>query len=116
MHCITATTAVGSTGYPSGYAEGKQTTAHRAAWINTYGPIPDGLFVLHMCDNPVCINLDHLFLGTHADNMKDKADKRRCANQHTAKTHCIRGHEFTDENTYVDPRGWRVCRACRRAR
>lgn len=116
IDCITAPTKVGNTGYPSGRAEGKQTTAHRAAWIKAFGPLPTEVFVLHRCDNPVCINLDHLFLGDHADNMADKASKGRCVNQHTGKTHCHRGHEFNDENTYVDPRGWRTCRACRRMR
>jgi len=114
MNCITADTALQSNGYPAGRVEGKQTNAHRAAWINAFGPLPSDVLVLHTCDNKVCVNLDHLFLGSHADNMRDKAEKGRCNNQHKNKTHCHRGHEFNDENTYVNPRGWRECRACRR--
>lgn len=51
--------------------------AHRKVWILLYGEIPDGLDVLHHCDNPICVRPNHLFLGTNADNMHDKAAKGR---------------------------------------
>lgn len=51
--------------------------SNRAAWILNFGPIPCGLVVCHACDNPLCCNPKHLFLGTTQDNNKDKLKKGR---------------------------------------
>lgn len=64
-------------GYGQVSHQGAPKPAHRVAYELTRGPIPKGLFVCHKCDNPKCIKVDHLFLGTNADNMRDARSKRR---------------------------------------
>lgn len=65
-------------GYGVRRFQGHNTTAHRAAWIERFGPIASRwIFVCHECDNPACINVDHLFLGTNTDNMRDASRKGR---------------------------------------
>ena len=65
---------------PGGYGvlwNQTNTLAHRVSWELNNGPIPDGSLVLHHCDNTLCVNPHHLFLGTHADNARDRIEKQR---------------------------------------
>lgn len=66
-------------------ARGSVEYTHRISWMIANGPIPEGLCVLHSCDNPPCVRPDHLFLGTRTDNMTDKVRKGR---QHRGEATC----------------------------
>lgn len=64
-------------GYGKFWLDGRTEQAHRVAWETFRGPIPDGKIICHHCDNPPCVNPDHLFLGTHLDNTLDAEAKGR---------------------------------------
>ncbi len=80
--------APGTGGYGFVKIGGRPRRAHRVSYEWHVGPIPKGLFVLHHCDIPLCVNPNHLFLGTQADNVRDRDQKGRQARglkQHLAQ-------------------------------
>ena len=84
--------------------------AHRLAYEEFIGPIPTGMQVLHKCDVKCCVNPEHLYSGTHRDNVFDAVIRDRYTRD-TLTTHCHRGHEFTESNTY-HYHGHRHCKSC----
>lgn len=68
---------LGRFGYGAMNVNGKTQRAHRVAWTIHRGDVPEGLCVLHRCDNPPCVNPAHLFLGTYLDNVRDMDEKGR---------------------------------------
>jgi hypothetical protein len=75
--CLEYTGFITLSGYGRLRNNGKKCLAHRLAYENTFGKIPSGLLVCHKCDNPKCVNLKHLFLGTNKDNFHDSVKKGR---------------------------------------
>ena len=82
---------------------------HRVAYTLTYGPIPKGFVIDHLCRNRRCVNPDHL----EAVTIKENTARGLLPKIHAAITHCKRGHEFTDENTVLMKNG-RTCRVCKK--
>jgi hypothetical protein len=78
-YCWLWLSTIHDSGYGLLWRNGKHVRAHRVSYEHFVGPIPEGLHVCHRCDVPCCVNPDHLFLGTHCDNMRDMASKARAS-------------------------------------
>lgn len=113
-------------GYGRTSYKGKNRKTTRVLWELCRGEIPAGLCVCHRCDVPACINLDHLFLATRSENMKDARDKGRLSicdpivnkAMHAMQVRlrlnqpCQRGHLLTPDNIYIRKGGWLQCKFC----
>lgn len=88
--CWEWTSTIQSSGYGMFRVRAKYLYAHRIAWVMNNGVIPDGLLVCHRCDNPKCVRVDHLFLGTVRDNTLDAYKKGRVVVPHEAHLRALR--------------------------
>lgn len=93
---------------------GHMAMAHRWAYEELRAPIPPGLHLDHLCRTPACVNPWHLEPVTPWVNVVERGIGGPAAK--AAQTHCIRGHEFTPENTWVRRTGQRQCLVCNRER
>jgi HNH endonuclease len=98
-------------GYGHININGKYPSAHRVAYEIVKGEIPPGMVLDHLCRNPSCVNPNHLEPVTYRENLLRGVGITAI---NAAKTHCPRGHEYTEENTYISKRNQRTCRTCAR--
>ena len=106
--CWFWTAALDQDGYGKCRRDGVK-RAHRVAYEELVGPIPNGLSLDHLCRNRACVRPDHLEPVTNRENLMRGAT---FAALNAAKTHCPQGHEYTDENTCRKSNGSRICRTC----
>lgn len=111
--CVTWIGALNSKGYAHFWHHGRTHNAYRWLWERFVGPIPEGMELDHLCRNRACVNIEHLEVVDHRENVL-RGDTN--AGRNARKTHCPRGHEYTPENTYAAPgSGRRTCRICAKA-
>lgn len=109
--CLIWMGAVNTKGYPCFAVNGVSTLAHRLAYEDARGPIPDGYTIDHKCRVRNCVNVDHLEVVTIAENNR----RKRIPGGLAVGVTCLNGHYLaSDADIYVHPRGFAECRECRR--
>lgn len=118
--CWNYTGCKSKSGYSRVNYNGRCINGQRALWQFLYGELPKYTHVLHHCDNRLCVNPAHLFVGTNQDNVSDKIKKGRGVNPiatlNKNKSHCKNGHEYTEDNTWYESNGSRHCKTCNKER
>ena len=98
-------------GYPTIFFRGINAVVHKLVLLMSGAEIPSGHLCDHTCRNRICININHLRVVTPIQNTLENSISPTAVNH--AKTHCIHGHEFTEENTFWYFQNGRPCRRCR---
>lgn len=110
--CWLWTGGVNTTGYGTFWAtNSKSVVSHRWSYEQTFGPLPDGLTLDHLCRVRNCVRPDHLDPVTHMENVR----RGEAGSTNRDKKYCRWGHPYDSTNTYRAPRGGRFCRICVRA-
>ena len=92
------------------HSHGKKIMAHRFAYMELVGNIPDGYEIDHLCRNTRCVNPSHLEVVTRKENTKRGLLPEVMHQKQLSKTHCPRGHPYDEVNTYITPKAYRDCR------
>ena len=95
------------------WVDGRHVPAHRWAWEQAYGTIPDGLQIDHLCRRRPCVYPNHLEPVTGAENCQ-RGNTGKANNYEASKTHCPWNHPYSGSNLYTAPKGDRRCRLCKR--
>lgn len=116
--CLIWTGKLSKNKYPKMIVDRKEVYGHRTM-MKVLGVNIKGKLVCHTCDNPSCLNPEHLFIGSQEDNMFDCYLKGRIRNQNSNKKYCIRGHRLSGNNIFrttrpgkYGPRFGRMCKKC----
>lgn len=98
--------------------DNKKVPVHRVVYEYHKGTIPEELEIDHLCSRRSCVNIKHLEAVTHVENMYRARTKKVATRQLTDKSinkeQCKNGHALVGDNVYIDKRGWKECRECRR--
>jgi len=100
-------------GYPRIGVHYKKMLAHRVAYMDFIGAIPDRAEIDHLCFNKSCVNPQHLEAVSKSENLR-RAGAVGLMDRRSHNTHCKHGHPYNEENTHITPEGWRDCRVCGR--
>lgn len=115
--CWLWTGTVRGKGYGWFQIDGKRKAAHRFSYETFKEPIEPGKVIMHTCDNPLCVNPEHLVQGTQKENIRDAITKGRWIQGRGLSNYCKNGHLLEGYNLLYDPkRDARKCRECHNAR